>query len=372
VAHARPDPRRRSRRIALSLVAVLAAGAALATGLRAGGSATVAGSGAPAAVEPVARPTTPAPTTSPPAAEITLAFAGDVHFAGRTAELLADPPTAFKEAARSLSAADLTMVNLETAVTSRGMPEPKTFTFRAPATAFTALAAAGIDVATMANNHAADYGSVGLRDTLDAISTSRFPVVGIGADATRAYAPYYVTVRGHRVALLAASQVRDRTLSAWSAGEGPGIASAYDPRLVAAVRAARTRAEVVVVYLHWGTEGSGCPNADQRAVAATLADAGADAVVGTHAHLLLGAGYLGRTYVAYGLGNFVWYVGQAETGVLRVEVHGRTAVSAELSPALIGSTGQPNPVTGGTATAQLKRFADLRRCTGLAATPSPT
>ena len=101
--------------------------------------------------------------TTSPAGEFTIAFAGDVNFADRTADrLAADPETAFGVAAPGLAAADLTMVNLETAITTGGEPEPKSFTFRAPPTALTALADAGIDVASMANNHGADYGATGL------------------------------------------------------------------------------------------------------------------------------------------------------------------------------------------------------------------
>ena len=326
----------------------------------------------PAATDPAPRPTTP--TTSPPAARITLAFAGDVHFEGRTAtRLAADPATTLGEATTALADADLTMVNLETSITERGTPEPKTFTFRAPVSAFTALRSAGVDIATLANNHAADFGEVGLADTLAAIRTSGFPTVGIGADAAGAYAPHYADVRGHRVALLAASQIQDRTLAAWSAGQSsPGIANAYDDRLVAAVRQARQRAEVVVVYLHWGVEGQGCPSADQRAVAARLAAAGADAVVGTHAHLLLGGGFLGPTYVAYGLGNYLWWRDSAysnDTGVLRLTFAGRRVVSANLAPARIDSRGVPVPATGETAARISRRWTDLAGCAGLAASP---
>ena len=67
-----------------------------------------------------------------------------------------------------LASADLAIVNLETAVTTRGTPEPKEFTFRAPPAAFTALVAAGVDVATMANNHGLDYGPVSVPDALAA------------------------------------------------------------------------------------------------------------------------------------------------------------------------------------------------------------
>ena len=117
---------------------------------------------------------------------ITLAFAGDVHFTGRTAKLLRHPATAFGPIAGLLSSADLTLVNLETAVTARGKPQPKFYHFRARPAAFTALRDAGIDVANMANNHVLDYGRIGLADTLAAAHGAHFPVLGIGSDAAAA------------------------------------------------------------------------------------------------------------------------------------------------------------------------------------------
>jgi poly-gamma-glutamate capsule biosynthesis protein CapA/YwtB (metallophosphatase superfamily) len=139
------------------------------------------------------------------------------------------------------------------------------------------------------------------------------------------------------------------------------------------VQAARDQAEIVVVYLHWGVEGQGCPSGDQRALAARLAAAGADAVVGTHAHLLLGAGYLGSTYVAYGLGNYLWWRNSAysdDTGVLRLTFAGRRVVGAVLAPARIDGRGVPMPATGGTAARIQQKWAGLAGCTGLAARAS--
>jgi poly-gamma-glutamate synthesis protein (capsule biosynthesis protein) len=75
-----------------------------------------------------------------------------------------------------LARADLAMVNLETAITQRGEPVPgKAFHFRSPPESFVALKAAGVDVVTMANNHALDYGPIGMEDTFDAIAHYRFP-----------------------------------------------------------------------------------------------------------------------------------------------------------------------------------------------------
>lgn len=305
--------------------------------------------------------------------ELTLAFGGDVHFTDRTAKLLSDPSTAFGPTAETLKGADLAVVNLETAVTTRGTPEPKEFHFRAPATAYEAVKAAGIDAVSIANNHALDYGRVGFTDTLDAAAAAGMPAFGGGRTIDEAYTPLILTTRGVRVAVLGFSQIHTLADS-WKAGPAtPGIAMAWDvPRAVAAVKAARARADLVVVFNHWGTERESCPNASQKSFAAALADAGADMIIGAHAHVLQGDGWLGRTYVAYGLGNFLWYVGSSDSGVLKVRVRGRSVTGAELIPAVISGTGQPKPLTGTAATALIKRFTDLRRCTGLAATPPPS
>ncbi len=328
--------------------------------------------------------TSPLPSTSstptPPAApSVTLAFAGDVHFTGRTQDLLDDPAAAFGPISAALSAADIAMVNLETAITQRGVEEPKQFHFRAPTASLDALAAAGIDVASLANNHAVDYGRVGLDDTLAAVTAGPISVVGIGADAATAYAPYRTVVRGVGISIFGASQIPDRTYQRWTAtDDSPGIASTADQdRLIAGVRKAGGAGDVVVVYLHWGIEGEGCPTQDMQKLAIDLAAAGADAIVGTHAHLLLGAGYLDQpgigAYVAYGLGNFLWWRPQAfsdDTGVLTLTVQTGAVIGSRFTPAVIDETGRPQPVVGPQALAEVAAFEQLRGCTGLVPTPS--
>jgi poly-gamma-glutamate synthesis protein (capsule biosynthesis protein) len=306
---------------------------------------------------------------------VTLAFGGDVHFAGVDgARLAADPASAVGPLAGVLRGADLAMVNLETAVTTRGTPAAKQFTFAAPPTAFAALKAAGIDVATMANNHGMDYGLVGLRDSLAAAESAHFPVVGIGADATQAYRAYRVTVKGQRIAIVGATQVLDDALAgAWTAGPGkPGLASAKEVgRLLAAVRAARAGADTLVVYLHYGRELTDCPTPDQRTIADALVRAGADVVVGSHAHVLLGAGWQDGAYVDYGLGNFVFYSGggvTSQSGVLELTVAGRAVTKARWVPASIEG-GVPVPLAGTAATSAVRSWRALRGCTGLAGSP---
>ena len=162
---------------------------------------------------------------------------------------------------------------------------------------------------SLANNHGADYGAAGLRDTLRVARNSPVAVIGVGRDPDQAFRPYQTSVTASRWPCSPPTHHRWRARPrSGMSHTGPGLARA-DARLLAAVRAANARSDVVAVYLHWGAENRGCPTAGQRKLARSLADAGADVVVGTHAHVLLGAGMLDDTYVSYGLGNFLWYHG---------------------------------------------------------------
>lgn len=284
--------------------------------------------------------------------------------------LATEPSTVLAEVAPVLQAADLAVVNLETALTDRGRPESKRFTFRAPSSALVALSGAGIDVASMANNHGLDYGAEGLSDTLAARREAPLGVVGIGATAADALAPFRTTINGWRISVIAATDVLDGPLEArWAAtGSQPGVASAKrSADLEAAVSAARAESDTVVVVLHWGVEGASCPTERQRDLARALTTAGADVIVGSHAHRLQGAGRLGGAFVAYGLGNFAFSAsspGAAATGVLRLSVAGRRVVSYEWVPAhIVGAA--PQPLQGDSAARALSAWHGLRTCTGL-------
>jgi hypothetical protein len=374
-----PSPRiRRCRLVAALALAALLLGACVGVGDGPENGAAPATS-APATTRDT-RPATTSPqragsSREPTGEPVTLAFGGDVHFEGAIGVRLArDPATTLGPIATMLRRADLAVVNLETAITDRGTPAGKEFTFRAPASALEALKAAGVDIATMANNHGEDFGVVGLRDSLAAGQAADFPLAGIGRDAKEAFRAHRFTVKGQRIAVIGATQVLDASLAAaWSAGDGkPGLASAYDERrLLAAVRAARASSDTVVVDLHWGRELVNCPIDRQRALAPKLVAAGADVVVGSHAHLLLGGGFLRGAYVHYGLGNFVFYSRggvTAQTGVLLLTMRGRAVTKVRWAPAVI-SGGIPIPLQGAAADRAEAAWRALRGCTGLSAKP---
>jgi poly-gamma-glutamate synthesis protein (capsule biosynthesis protein) len=396
---------RRSTRLAALLLGCCLAADVVAVTWAGPRSAAPAGLGAPVAGRPPATgdtaayaapssaatraPSSPATSVPDPVPRdrITLAFAGDVHFERQVRALLdrSEPLTA---AVRdTLGRADFAMVNLETALGTGGTPLPgKDFTFRAPVSSLSVLAAAGVDAVSMANNHAADFGDAVFGQTLAARRSAPVPIVGIGRDEAEAFTPLRVDVHGVKVAVLASSQIRDVTSREHAAGSGsPGIAANLDPGpLRRAVRAAAASSDVVVVMLHWGTQYTSCADDRQRETARLLAADGADVIVGGHAHRPQGSGWSGRAYVAYGLGNFVWYNNDgpaADTGVLTVTVdaaaarrkpHQRSVVSAAAwSPMVVGSDGVPRAAAAGATRARLLAGWDTAtRCAGLAVRPS--
>jgi capsule synthesis protein PGA_cap len=311
---------------------------------------------------------------------VTFAFGGDVHFPVSTIlgdRLADDPATALGPTIPELfGGADLSMANFESALTNGTCPDTqsKQFVFYAPATAITAFQHAGVTLITEANNHGEDCGPAGLQMALAARQQSGYPILGIGQNVTQAFTPYEATVNGERIAIVAATQVIDSDLQTlWTAtGTQPGLASAYDVNaLISEVEAVRKTSDTVVVYLHWGTELQDCPNPLQEPLAQLLVKAGADIVVGTHAHVLLGGGYLGTAYVDYGLGNFAFYDNsppENASGSLMITATGRHIDSVTWRPAVIVDD-LPQPLSGTAATAALAAWNQDRACTDVTGTP---
>jgi hypothetical protein len=314
---------------------------------------------------------------------VVMAFGGDVNFPSGSIlgdRLADDPASALGTGVPQLFAGtDLRMVNFESAMTDGSCPEPqaKSFDFYAPSDALTAFQSAGVTLITEANNHGEDCGPAGLQMALAARQAAGYTVLGIGQNANQAFTSYQTTINGEHIGIIAATQVIDSDLqTTWTAtATQPGLASAYDvPDLVAAVEAARRIDDTVVVFLHWGVELDACPDPLQEPLANVLVRAGADIVIGSHAHVLLGGGYLGSAYVDYGLGNFAFYNTPPPTdqsGSLVITATGRHIDNVTWRPALIESE-LPVPLTGDDAAQALQQWAGARTCTDLSPTPGPS
>jgi poly-gamma-glutamate synthesis protein (capsule biosynthesis protein) len=205
-----------------------------------------------------------------------------------------------------LCEADLTIGNLECPLSTRGERADKQYTFRAHPDTAAALAEAGFDVMTLANNHVLDYGSEALLDTIETLRAEGILSTGAGRDLGEARRHVLLECGSPpvKVAVLAFSNMRP--ISFFAGPHQPGTNPALPEIVAESVGAARREAEVVIAVFHWGHELSSSPTAVQRRLAQTAVDAGADLVAGHHPHLLQGIEIRGHALIAYSLGNFLF------------------------------------------------------------------
>lgn len=245
-------------------------------------------------------------------------------------------------------AADYTIGNLETALGDVGEPAPKLYPFRSPPEAAEALAVGGVDLVSLANNHAQDYGPEALLQGIDLLHAAGVATVGGGANEAAAHAPHIAEIGGLKVAFLGYVNVPVEgethfDTRSWSAtADTPGLAWGDPARMSADVAAIRPEVDLVVVILHSGFEYIEEPGEEQVAAARAAIDAGADLVVGHHAHILQGIHRYGEGVIAYGMGNFLFDIdGPRETAILNVWLDRNGVRQLELVPAIIQEHGQP-------------------------------
>ncbi|MBE5823872.1 MAG: CapA family protein [Butyrivibrio sp.] len=211
----------------------------------------------------------------------------------------------FKE---EIMAADVAAFNAETVLVDKesavsGYPQ-----FGSPLEVGRAIAAAGFDVASCANNHALDKGIYGVDVTSSFYKENGITCVGIqGSDETQ-YHPYEVITRnGIRIALLSYTY---GTNGIDVSDKYPYAVHYLSDRLAMDIQDARNDADFVVVFAHWGDEYETDVSDYQRRIAGVMAQSGADVIIGSHPHVVqetevIDRGDGGQTLVYYSLGNFV-------------------------------------------------------------------
>jgi poly-gamma-glutamate synthesis protein (capsule biosynthesis protein) len=243
-----------------------------------------------------------------------------------------------------IKGADLAIANFEN-------PAPNNFRYHTKGTVFSAdpkliegLANAGIDYVGVANNHIGDAGRAGILQTIANLKANGIASSGAGKNVAAAHKPALLEAGGVKVGILAYDTIA-KYYGAGSAKAGSALlsASALKKDIAAARKAG---ADVVIVFPHWGTEYDPTPFKGQQALARAAIDAGADMVIGNHAHW---AGaletYKGRP-IWYALGNFVfdqtWSEPTMEGLTLELTFRGADLVQARMRPHIILDKAQPN------------------------------
>ena len=259
------------------------------------------------ASKPAPLPETPAQTKAP-MAEIRIAAVGDIMLGGTAGPEMQkygyDYP--FERTQPILKQAQIVFGNLEGPLTDGGASDtPKKYVFRSPPDKVApALARAGFNIVSLANNHSLDYGPQGLEDTRAALEKAGIHGVGAGRNLAEARTPVYMNAGAARVAFLAYSLTFPEEF--WAGPDKPGTAFGHEQHVREDVAAAREKADIVVVSFHWGQEGKTELRDYQVQLAHAAIDAGANAVLGHHPHVLQGVEIYKHGVILYSLGNFAF------------------------------------------------------------------
>lgn len=209
--------------------------------------------------------------------------------------------------------ADITVGNLEGPLTTASVPWTKGHTFVTPPNLAGGLSLAGFDVLTLANNHAMDFGAEGLLETVATLDSLGIASSGAGANLNLALEPAIAELGDLRVAFLSfvltPTEWRGFSICSWGAQpNAPGVALGSADAIATSVRDAAVENDFVVVLLHAGTEYATAVDQTQQWLVDAALEAGADAVIGAHSHVVQPLTWTGpgEPLVAWGLGNFVF------------------------------------------------------------------
>ncbi len=238
--------------------------------------------------------------------DISLLFGGDIMLA-RTIEpqILNNGFNPFKNVIELFDSNDLVVANLEYVAASKGIQRlGKLYTFRAAPETLDVLTHSGIDVVSVANNHAGDYGLEAFSEMLQNLRQRNIGYFGGGSNVEQAYAPLYVSIKGVSIALIGFNMIEIPWFAATE--ESGGIAWIDESRLSETIKQADENSDYVIVMPHWGLEYTAQLNSDQQRLGRLAIDSGANLVIGGHSHHIQPSEKYSEGEIFYSMGNLVF------------------------------------------------------------------
>lgn len=244
----------------------------------------------------------------------------------------------FENTKDELSKADLTIVNLETPIKSGCKPFNQGMIFCADEQNIQSLNYAGIDLASVGNNHAMDQGPSGLLNTVKLLTENNITPVGHQN-------PQYKTVKGIKFAFLAYTELSCNSQF---------IGCLNETKIANEIAEAKKNADYVIPFFHWGTEYTTKITTNQKKFAKLAIDNGADLVLGSHPHWVQGIDFYKNKMIVYSMGNFVfdqmWSTETKKGLTLRLVFDkgskGVVLTKVDFKPVLIEEYGRPKFVVG--------------------------
>lgn len=236
---------------------------------------------------------------------------------------------AFEKTSGFLKNADITFINLETPLIKNCPITVEGMIFCGNSKNVKGLVASGIDVASLANNHAGNHGEEGVEETAELLRSNNIEVAGVSE-------PIYKTVNGITFAFLGYNDIT---------APQPGVANVEKEIIKKQIQEARKKAAVVIVTYHWGVEYRDLPDERQIELGHFTIDNGADLVIGNHPHWIQPIEFYKGKLITYAHGNFVFDQMWSEETMLGVvgkyTFYKDKLIDVEYFPVRIVDYGQP-------------------------------
>lgn len=274
--------------------------------------------------------------------DITLSFVGDVSLADNwdimpkyDERKIGIYGVLDEEVLSIMNNADIMVANNEFTLSNRGTRLNKAYTFKGDPKRASIYKEMGVDLVSLANNHIYDYGHDAFIDTLNTLKSQDIAFVGAGNNIEEAKKPYYYIINGYKIAFLNATRAEKNIITPEATLNKEGVFRCYDPSLfIEEIQKAKQESDYVVALIHWGKEQSHNLEQVQIDTGKKYIDAGADVLVGSHAHVLQGMEIYNGKLIAYNLGDFLFNDWTTETGILNVNIANDGKLSYKFIPCL--------------------------------------
>ena len=228
------------------------------------------------------------------------------------------------------------VVNNEFTVSNRGERMPgKYYTFRASPQRLSIYEELGVDLVTLANNHVYDFGKDAFYDMLDSFNEYNIPYIGAGRNIKEAMEPYYLIINGYKIAFINATRAEKIILTPEAGENDGGVFRCYDPSsLIKLISDVKKDSDFVITLIHWGREDSHYLEDVQTETAKLYIDAGADVIIGSHAHVLQGIEFYKDKPIIYNLGDFIFNNETKDTGIFQIKLNNDGNMTYYFIPAI--------------------------------------
>lgn len=221
-----------------------------------------------------------------------------------------------------MKSSNIMVANNEFTVSNRGTKLNKLYNFRARPERLKIYDEMGVDIVSIANNHAYDYGEDAFLDTIKYLNEYGISSVGGGSNIEEASSAFYYIANGYKISFLSSSRAEKNIVTPGATETSSGIFRCYDNELLLRrIKEEKEKSDFVILLIHWGKEDSHELEGVQVTTGRQYIDAGADLVIGSHAHVLQGMEIYNNKLIAYNLGDFIFNRETKDTGILSVTIN---------------------------------------------------